>query len=124
MKSVASFLLLQINGVNTQGENIADNGGLKESYNAYVNWVKQHGPEQRLPGLVEYSPEQMFWISAALTWCSVERTEYTKLRVLNGVHAPDKYRVLGSFSNSEDFARDFKCPVGAPMNPDKKCRVW
>lgn len=61
-----------MNGINTQGENIADNGGIKESYRAYKKWIKENGAEKRLPGL-EYTPEQLFWVSAAQTWCSVYR---------------------------------------------------
>lgn len=63
---------IQLNGINTQGENIADNGGIKESYIAYKRWVEKNGEEPKLPGL-NYSPEQMFWISAAQTWCAVYR---------------------------------------------------
>lgn len=65
-----------MNGINTQGENIADNGGIKESYIAYNEWASTNGMEQQLPGL-NYSPQQMFWISAAQTWCSVYRTGRT-----------------------------------------------
>lgn len=59
------------------GENIADNGGIKESYLAYQKWEEDNGPEPRLPGL-EYTPQQMFWISAAQTWCSVYRPGMSK----------------------------------------------
>ena len=65
-------LNLSLNGIQTQGENIADNGGIKLAYHAYMKLVEKIGHEARLPGL-NYSSNQMFWISAAQTWCSVYR---------------------------------------------------
>jgi len=116
---------MQLNGINTQGENIADNGGIKEAYRAYNSWVSRHGAEPRLPG-VNYTPRQLFWVSAANVWCAKYRPKALKLRVLTGVHSPDQFRVQGPFSNMEDFSRDFNCPVGSNMNPPKenKCQVW
>ncbi|XP_035741301.1 neprilysin-2-like isoform X2 [Vespa mandarinia] len=114
---------LKLNGINTQGENIADNGGIKEAYFAYKEWVKRNHPEQKLPGLF-YTPEQMFWISAANTWCSKYRPETMKLRITTGFHSPGEFRVLGPFSNMDEFSKDFNCPVGSKMNPEKKCSVW
>ncbi|XP_062561585.1 neprilysin-2 isoform X2 [Armigeres subalbatus] len=114
---------LNLNGINTQGENIADNGGIKEAYYAYKKWTEKHGPESRLPGL-DLTPEQMFWLSAAQTWCSVYRPETMKMRITTGVHSPGQFRVLGPMSNMVEFAKDFNCPVGSPMNPAQKCEVW
>jgi neprilysin len=63
---------LNLNGINTQGENIADNGGIKEAYRAYVSYTKKNGQENNLPGL-NYTSNQLFWISSAQTWCTVSR---------------------------------------------------
>merc|ERR1719278_2463208 len=116
---------LPLNGINPQGENIADNGGIKEAYRAYNEWVNTHGEEQLLPGL-NFTPRQMFWISAANVWCSKSRPEALKLSVLTGTHSPDQFRVQGAFSNMEAFSEDFKCPTGSKMNPEinLKCKVW
>ncbi|KAH8310552.1 hypothetical protein KR044_001902 [Drosophila immigrans] len=114
---------LKLNGINTQGENIADNGGIKEAYKAYQRWVENHGTEAKLPDL-DYTPQQMFWISAAQTWCSKYRKEDLSVSITTDEHSPSEFRVLGPLSNSKDFAKDFRCPKGSPMNPVHKCEVW
>jgi neprilysin len=130
---------LKLNGINTQGENIADNGkcvikltisklsgfiagGIKESYRAYNEWAKKN-PEQKMPGL-NYTPQQMFWVSAGQVWCSIYREEAMKNRVTTGVHSPGQFRVIGPMSNSKEFAADFGCSATSKMNPANKCEVW
>ncbi len=54
-----------VDGVQTQGENIADNGGIREAFRAYQKSVEALGEEQRLPGLDELSPEQTFFLAYA-----------------------------------------------------------
>ena len=54
-----------LNGELTQGENIADNGGIHESFRAYQRSIESLGAEPALPGLTQFSPEQMFFISNA-----------------------------------------------------------
>lgn len=115
--------IFQLNGVNTQGENIADNGGVKEAYRAYQNFVKRNGPERLLPGL-NYTQEQLFWVSSAQTWCAVTRPEFDKMLITTDVHSPNEFRVIGTISNMQDFAHDFKCSAGSKMNPVNKCEVW
>lgn len=56
---------LRINGDLTLKENIADNGAIKEAYQAYEKYVQKFGEELPLPGL-KYSPRQLFWIAAAM----------------------------------------------------------
>lgn len=116
--------MLQINGKNSQGENIADNGGVKSAYFAYKKWVASNYVEPGLPGLQQYTPEQMFWISAAQTWCSASRDWYTKMTITVDTHAPSRFRVIGSVKNNREFSEDFSCAPGTPMNPLEKCEIW
>lgn len=113
---------LFVNGVNTQGENTADTGGVKYSYYGYQKWVQDHGEEPKLPGL-NFSPNQLFWISVGQIWCSVSREQEMRNSITFGVHSPAEFRVIGPLHNSEEFSRDFNCPTGSFMNPSK-CEVW
>ena len=76
---------LNVNGINTQGENIADNGGMKEALRAYEKLVDTYGPEPVLPAL-GYSQKQLFWISGASCWCSVYRPAALKNQVSRHHH--------------------------------------
>lgn len=114
---------IPLNGVTTLGENIADNGGIKIAYRAYKNWLSNNRKEAKLFGL-DYTPEQLFWINNAQTWCSVYRKETLSSLFKVGTLTPGKYRVLGYLQNSLEFSQDFKCPVGSFMNPYNKCTVW
>nr|CAG4635968.1 EOG090X01U4 [Eubosmina coregoni] len=112
-----------LNGKQTLGENIADNGGLKAAYHGFTNWTANHNEYLPLPGL-NMTHEQLFFISFAQVWCSSSTKEALHLQILNDPHSPAHYRVLGPLSNLPEFSSVFKCPSGSPMNPTNKCELW
>ncbi|KAH7699419.1 Neprilysin, partial [Aphelenchoides avenae] len=114
-----------VDGELTQGENIADNGGLKEAYQAYREHVRKLGREEApLPGLEKYTQDQIFFLAFARTYCTnISPQKAEELRT-SDVHSPGRFRVLGTLMNSQDFARAFQCPAASPMNPSQKCAVW
>lgn len=114
----------KINGEQTLGENIADNGGIKQSFQAYQNWKKRNGDEPSLPGMKDFSNEKIFFLGFAQIWCSKYRKAAAIRQIDYGVHSPGKYRVIGSLSNFDEFTKAFNCKKGSRMNPEKKCSVW
>lgn len=114
-----------VDGVSTQGENIADNGGIKQAYMSYKKWQQSQEDmsNEVLPEL-NCTSGQLFFLNFAQIWCGAMRPEATKTKLKTAVHSPGKYRVIGTLSNSEEFAREFNCPKGSPMNPINKCTVW
>ncbi|XP_068699786.1 endothelin-converting enzyme homolog isoform X4 [Montipora foliosa] len=117
----------KLKGVQTLGENIADNGGIKQAFQAYQNWKERSRnghPEPPLPGLENFSNEQIFFLGFAQIWCSKYRDEAALSQINYGVHSPGKFRVIGSLSNFDEFSKAFSCKKGSPMNPEKKCIVW
>ncbi|XP_072019295.1 neprilysin-1-like [Amphiura filiformis] len=115
---------INLNGVHTRGENIADNGGINEAFKAYRRWVERNGREEpRLPGL-NLTHNQIFFVNFGQIWCGLNRDEDLMYLVMVDTHPPSKYRVLGTVSNSYDFSEAFQCRPGSAMNPVKKCTVW
>ncbi|XP_034934335.1 neprilysin-1-like [Chelonus insularis] len=114
---------LTVDGELTQGENIADNGGLKQAFRAYKKWADTHDPEPILPGL-NMTHDQLFFLNYAQIWCGTMTPEHALIEVRSSEHPPGSVRVMGTLSNSIDFAKAYNCPVGSPMNPYDKCSVW
>ncbi|KAH8415360.1 hypothetical protein KR222_005098, partial [Zaprionus bogoriensis] len=114
---------MYMDGRMTQGENIADNGGLKQAFRAYKKWEKLHGREQLLPAL-NMTHDQLFFLNYAQIWCGSMRPEDALTKIRSSVHSPGFVRVLGPLSNSRDFANAYGCAVGSTMNPENKCSVW
>ena len=114
---------LHINGELTQGENIADIGGVKLAYAALRKALAKKAQAEKIGGL---TPEQRFFLSFATIWKSKQRDEDLKLRLNTDPHSPARYRVDGPLSDIPEFAKAFNLPDNCPMvrPPDKRVNIW
>ena len=89
--------------------------------------MKRKGEEPLLPGLTNFTPNQLFWISSAHRYCA-RFPDYILRHILpTHKHTPDPFRNNGSVMLSDEFAKDFKCSKGTPMNPITQCQdrsIW
>jgi len=112
-----------VNGKLTEGENIADFGGLLIGYDALERALQRDGR----PGLIEgYTPEQRYFLAFAQSFRVHERPEQLRTRVTVDEHSPDIWRVNGPVSNSPAFAQAFGCKAGDPMvrTRDSVPQIW
>jgi len=116
---------LHVNGELTQGENIADLGGVKLAYAALQKALDKN-PQARQEKIDGFTPEQRFFLSFATIWKSKERDEEVKLRLNTDPHSPARYRVDGPLSDLPEFQKAFNVPDGSPMvrATDKRVNIW
>ncbi|MEE6469281.1 hypothetical protein FKM82_008561 [Ascaphus truei] len=118
---------LHVKGTKTLAENIADNGGMRESFRAYRKWIQEirGGQEEILLPGIHLTNNQLFFLSYANVRCNVFRPEAARNQIINGVHSPPQFRVIGTISNFEEFRKAFNCPLNTTMNRGKSsCRIW
>ncbi|CAJ0937758.1 unnamed protein product, partial [Mesorhabditis belari] len=116
-----------LNGENTQGENIADNGGIHSAFRAYQVHKNLNGPDAQLNERVlgQFSHDQLFFLNFGQVWCQMDETPDQYFRqIMVDPHSPANYRVFGAIQNFPAFRSAFNCPVGATYSPEKHCDVW
>ncbi|CAI8048836.1 Endothelin-converting enzyme 1, partial [Geodia barretti] len=111
-----------VSGNLTLGENIADNGGLHTSYQAFQKLMNT--TEQPMLPALQYTPEQLYFIGYAQSWCSLYTEEYIASVTKTDEHSPGPFRVIGAIVNSKEFPEAFQCKEGSAMNPEDKCELW
>jgi putative endopeptidase len=111
-----------INGSATQGENIADLGGLEIGIDAFKK-SDAYRKNEVIGGL---TPMQRFFMGYALSWLYEFRPEVQKNRLMTDVHAPARERVNGPFSNIDEFYSAFNIKPGDKMyRPDSlRVKIW
>jgi putative endopeptidase len=118
---------LHVNGKLTLGENLADLGGLKLAFLAYLDRAQKAGVDLQQKGSAEYgglTPHQQFFVAFGQHWCENIRPEDLRLGIETDPHSPAKFRVNGVVTNLPEFQRAFACKTGQPMAPVKRCTIW
>ncbi|XP_043274148.1 neprilysin isoform X3 [Venturia canescens] len=122
VKFFGNYVDVQFDWNVTRNENVADIGALQISHQTW--YTLSNGRDRTLPGLEALRPSQLFFLSAAQTYCSNMTAEAYILSVELDYHTPYPERVNVVMMNSPAFAEAFRCPTTARMNPSNKCSTW
>ena len=113
---------LHINGNATQGENIADLGGVLLGLDAFKK-TDAYKKNEKIAGLTQL---QRYFLGYALGWLYTQRKERLANLVMTDVHSPAKERVNGPFVNVPEFYEAFGIKPGDKMyRPDSlRVNIW
>ena len=111
-----------INGQQTLGENIGDNGGLNIAFRAFQNAMK----EKPLGVVDGFTPEQRFFLSWARVWACNQRPEYTEYLLTVDTHSPNEARVNAALPHINAWYDAFGIKKGDKLFIPKKKRaqIW
>ena len=108
-----------INGDATQGENIADLGGVVMGFEAFKK-SEQYKTKQKISNL---SPEQRYFLAYGYAWMVNIKDEALASQIMTDVHAPAQFRINGPLSNIPDFYEAFHIKKGDKMFRPEALRV-
>jgi putative endopeptidase len=113
---------LHINGDATQGENIADLGGVLLGLDAFKK-TDTFKNGKTIGGL---TPLQRYFLGYAYSWMFQIRKERLANQVMTDVHSPAKERVNGPVVNVPEFYEAFNVKPGSKMyRPDSlRVNIW
>ena len=113
---------LHANGALSLGENIADQGGLRVAYTAYLNSLEGKDHPAPIDG---FTDAQRFYLAYATLWAqNIRDEEIARLTKLD-VHSLGKWRVNATLRNIQDFYDAFGITDGAMFMPEQeRVIIW
>jgi len=113
---------LHVNGALTQGENLADNGGMAIAYEAFKK-TPEGKSDTKIDG---FTPDQRFFLSLAQVWRTKKSDEAMRMSIQTNPHSPPEYRTNGPMSNMPSFYKAFNVqPNNKMYRPDSaRVKVW
>jgi putative endopeptidase len=120
-----SFTILDsqhVQGALTNGENIADIGGIAIAYDAF-KLTKQGKDTTKIDGL---TPDQRFFLAYAQIWKSKRTDEFSRLLINVDPHSPPIWRVNGPLMNFPPFYAAFGIKEGDKMwkSDSERIKIW
>jgi putative endopeptidase len=108
-----------VNGDATQGENIADLGGVVMGYEAFKK-TTQFKDNEKIGG---FTPQQRYFLAYGYAWMVNIKKEALSQQIMTDVHAPAKYRINGPLANIPEFYEAFNVKPGDKMYQPDSLRV-
>ena len=110
------------NGSLTEGENLADLGGINIAYEAFKKTTQGKGNE-KIDG---FTPDQRFFLSWAQVWRANTRPEEIAMRLKTDPHSPSELRCNVPVSNVEAWYKAFNIKTtDKNFRPEAdRARVW
>ena len=108
-----------INGDATQGENIADLGGVVMGFEAF----KKTNQFKNKEIISKLSPEKRYFLAYGYAWMVNATKESLNQQVMMDVHSPAQYRINGPLANYTEFYKAFQIKEGSKMWQPENLRV-
>lgn len=112
-----------INGTFTNGENIADLGGVNIAYDALQLYLKDH----KNPGLIDgFTQDQRFFLSWATGWRTLQKESAMVNQIKTNEHSPGLYRAFGPLVNTDAWYKAFDVKPGDKLykKPEDRVKIW
>ena len=110
---------MHVNGEATQGENIADLGGVVMGYEAFKK-TKQGKNNEMINGL---TADQRYFLAYGYAWMVNRRPENLARQIMSDVHSPSEFRVNGPVVNIDEFYKAFNIQKGDKLWRDESQRI-
>ncbi|WP_210151060.1 M13 family metallopeptidase [Chryseobacterium scophthalmum] len=112
-----------VNGTFTNGENIADLGGVNIAYDALQMYLKDKGNPGSISG---YTQDQRFFLSWATVWRTLSSEKYMVNQVKTDPHSPGYFRSFGPLTNVDAFYKAFDVKPGDKLykKPEDRIKIW